>query len=206
MSYIKKILAVVLILAMTLGLVLEAGAAGSPTEGYDPATDTYTEKSGTTTVTTKVGEKAVEKVESGEASVTLATSKDAKGQEIQIEQIGDGTDGVFDSAEGRKVTKVTTASKAAQIILAANAFKGSSVKTVVIGSRKTKIRANAFGDAKNITLDCRKSTRQAQLKFEKGSLKGVKKIILSKKLSKSSRAKVLKKLKAAGFTGKVSYK
>ena len=206
MSSIKKILAIVLILAITLGMVLEAGAAGSPTEGYDAKTDTYTEKTATSTVTTKVATKAVEAVESTKSSVTLSTSKDASDKEFDIKQIGDGTNGVFDSAEGRKVTKVTSKSKATKMTLATNAFKGSKVKKVVIENTRLTVKADAFNGVSGLTLDCRKSTKHSQLKFAKDSLKGVKKIILNKKLSATNRAKILKKLKAAGFKGKVAYK
>lgn len=207
MSYMKKMLAVVLILVMTFGLVLEAGAAGSPTVGpqYDPSTDIVTEETEGTVIKAKVKKKTIVSIQGeGAKSVTVKTLVGPDGTEFQITTIGDGKKGVFATAKGRRVTKLTTPEG---VTFSKYAFKGSKVKTIVAGGSVT-FKKGTFKGTKQKTVTIKLSAKKAkQIKVSKGAFEGLSsksKIIVSKKTMTKKQFEALKaKLKAAGFPGTI---
>ena len=220
MSYIKKALAVVLILVMTLGLVVAGNAetTGSPVNpGYDPATETDTEiNNGTVTeyfVGTS-GEARVDRIqqdlENPKTTAKLTGGKDANNNPVEITTIGDGSNGILNSKTGRKITKVTVSSSKT-VTIKRSAFYGSKASKIQMKNRKTTIKKNAFTGTKQkkVTIELKSAKKASDVQVYKNSFKGLSSdstIILSKDMSKKQVEKLTKKLRDAGFTGKIKQK
>ena len=221
MGFMKRMAALLLILVMSFALVLDASAAGSPTTGpetqvenpgYDTATDldTNTQDHNRTTVTTEVKSDAatVKKVESEDRYVTLEVARDQNNEAVSITKIGDGSNGVFSSKSGQKITSVTISSDK-KVTLNTKAMRKSKVSKIVVKSRKIKIYKDAFNGTKQkkVKIYLKGSKKASDVTLAKGAFKGLSKdsqIIVSKKsMSASQFKKLVKKLVAAGFTGKI---
>ena len=223
MSYIKKILAGVLILAMMLGLVV-AGEASSPTDvptsanpNYDPATgnDTETAQNGVQVVfhINSDGTSTITSVQQSQGttgtSVNAYGGYDENGNYVPAAQVGDGKHGVLNSKLGQKITTFAVNNGDNQVTINANAFKGSKVKTVKINGKKVKIKKNAFKGTKQKTVKIyvKKAKKATDVSVAKGAFNGLSsksKIYVSKKnMSKKEYNKLVKKLRKAGFKGKV---
>jgi hypothetical protein len=207
MSQIKRIVAIVLILAMTLCVGLEAFAAGSPTVGpeFDPTTGIVTEESQGTTLQYDVDTKAITSIQSqGEAKTyTVDTVIDQTGQETQPTTFGDDAQGVFDSVQGRKITTVTFKHGTT---LKSKSLKRSKVKKIV-AEGPISIEKGAFLKTleKKPKIYAKGIKKASEFKVEKGAFKGTTggKIYVSKDMSKKEFKKLQKKLKKAGFKGKL---
>ena len=223
MCYIKKILAGVLILAMMLGLVVAGEAASSPSvvptpanPNYDPATgnDTETAQNGVQVIFHIDGDTStiidVHPVEgSNGTSVNAYGGYDADGNYTPATQVGDGEHGVMDSKPGQQITTFEVTSGDSEVTINSYAFKGSKVKKVKIHGRKVKFNKNAFKGTKQKTVSIylKQVKKASDVSVAKGAFKGLSsksKIYVSKKnMSKKEYNKLVKKLRKAGFKGKV---
>lgn len=219
MSYIKKTLALVLILAMTLGLVFEANAAGSPdvgpvNPGYDPATDTDTDTqddAGNVHISVFTDGKVIltEVQGDGTSAGSKAAINDARDENnipVPITDIGDGKTGVLDSKLGRKVTSLVINTGADNVTLNKNALSGSKVSKLTVKNRKVKIRKNAFKNtkAKNPKIKLTGLRTASDLTLSKGAFNGLgadTTIVVSSKMSGKQYRKLYDKLVKAGFKG-----
>lgn len=231
MQTFKKAAAVIIVVALALGLTLSANAAGSPTSGqtstavnpgYNPQTgvETNTSNHNGNTVETKIanGQATVQRVtadnkEDG-STVTISTANNASNTAIAVTAVGDGENGVFDSDAGRLVKKLYLRnSDSNAITVAANALKGSNVGTVALYGPAT-IEANAFkGTKKTVVKIYIKGAKKkaSAFKFKKGAFKGLKTksctfIVKKGSMSKSEFNKLRKKLVKAGFKGTIKRK
>ena len=205
----KKVMAMVLVTALTFGSAMSVyAAAESPTAAtVAPGTDNSSDDHTGNIVVAKVTKKAVTVTKvtgegKGAAVVSLVSAKDANGKNQAITVIGTGKKGVFDSKKGRKVTSVIIKSKK-KVLVKKIAFKGSKVKNLNLTKAKkaVTISKNAFKGtkAKKLTLKI-KSAKKLVLK--KGAFNGLTQITI-KGASKSVKKAVQKKLKKAGFKGTI---
>ena len=219
----KRVLAAVLAAAMTLGAAASAFAAtGSPQPTPEPDKKNYidinSQDHGKIVVTSEITNNKghVTKITSSADSsakskvVTLRVARNVKNKQVPITYVGDGTKGIFDNKTGRNVTRLNLKSTPKWMVLRKNSFKNSNVNKVVV-SKGTKVnfKKDAFKSTKKksaqITLNVNKS---ADIKASKGAFSGLDKnatvIIRSKKHSTYTILK--KKLVAAGFKGKITWK
>lgn len=208
MSYIKKLLAVVLILTMTLGLVVSGYALTSPGGGPVAPGETVVTEKGTVTLydVSDDGTAEVEKVTQDPANPSKTAKLD--GGDNPITSIGDGSKGVFSSKTGKKITKVVVDSTK-RVEITKKAFKGSNVKKIQMKNQKTTIRKDAFSGTKKktVTLELKSAKKASDIKVSKGSFNGLSsdsRIVVSKaNMSKKEFNKLEKKLRDAGFTGSI---
>lgn len=219
MCYMKRVMAMVLALAMILSASLVAFAAESPVVGptYEDEANTRDHKDKAVDTTVKNGTAAIVKSvrgeEDGNEVVDFRIARDANKKQVAVTQIGTGKAGVFDSDEGRYVTMARVLTKA-DVTIAKYAFKGSKVHTIGLeGQKKVTIKKNAFlgTKVKTVTIKVRGSRRKASFfKFEKGAFNGLSsksKVIVSKKtMTKAEFNKLKKALKKAGFKGTITRK
>ncbi len=212
MNGMKKILAFVLVLALTLGLAAVSFAAGSPSVGpeYDPTTGVVTEKIPGAVVKAQVEEKKLLSVQADDSKkATISTLIDQYGKTFQVTTIGDGKKGVLASTDGRKITTLTTSADLESITFAKAALKGSKVKKLVIKGKKVTFAAGAFKGTKEKSLKIYlKGVKKAsQVKIAKGALAGLgakaKIIVSAKQMSEKQYRKLVGKIFKAGFKGSV---
>ena len=213
MNGMKKILAFVLVLALTLGLAAVSFAADSPSVGpeYDPTTGVVTEKIPGAVVKAQVEEKKLLSVQSdeGKKAATISALIDQYGKTVLITTIGDGKKGVLASTDGRKITTLTTSADLESITFAKAALKGSKVKKLVIKGKKVTFAASAFKGTKEKSLKIYlKGVKKAsQVKIAKGALAGLgakaKIIVSAKQMSEKQYRKLVDKIFKAGFKGSV---
>lgn len=225
MSSLKKLMAIVLILAMMLGLVVAGYAASdSPSQVPDPANPGYdvendidiettwgTEK--TYQVFPKTGNSQLNTVtqdgmEYPKDNVTLNGGKDKDNNPVSLVYVGDGENSAFGNKTGQNVVKVTIESKK-KVTIKKNAFSKSKVKKIVCKNQKTKIQKDAFkGTAQaSVKMDFTKATKSTDIQVEAGSFNGLGKnaeIHVSWKMSWSEFKKLRTKLQKAGFKGKIT--
>lgn len=221
----KKVMAVVLIAAMTMSSALTVSAASSPTKGnksYNTATKTDSNKQDhiNKTVTSKLGSNtkvptsatvvSVKSKAKGKkiTSVVLRSARNKNNKVVAITKVGTGKKGVFNSKSGRRITHVRIASSK-KVTVSKIAFKGSKVKKLILEG-KTVISKNAFNGTKvkNLKITISGSKKKASaFTFKKGAFKGLNKkakVIVSKStMTKKEFKKLQKKLKAAGFAGTI---
>ncbi len=212
MNGMKKILAFVLVLALTLGLAAVSFAADSPSVGpeYDPTTGVVTEKIPGAVVKAQVEEKKLLSVQADDSKkATISTLIDQYGKTFQVTTIGDGKKGVLASTDGRKITTLTTSADLESITFAKAALKGSKVKKLVIKGKKVTFAAGAFKGTKEKSLKIYlKGVKKAsQVKIAKGALAGLgakaKIIVSAKQMSEKQYRKLVDKIFKAGFKGSV---
>lgn len=212
MNGMKKILAFVLVLALTLGLAAVSFAADSPSVGpeYDPTTGVVTEKIPGAVVKAQVEEKKLLSVQADDSKkATISTLIDQYGKTFQVTTIGDGKKGVLASTDGRKITTLTTSADLESITFAKAALKGSKVKKLVIKGKKVTFAAGAFKGTKEKSLKIYlKGVKKAsQVKLAKGALSGLgakaKIIVSAKQMSEKQYRKLVDKIFKAGFKGSV---
>ena len=212
MNGMKKILAFVLVLALTLGLAAVSFAADSPSVGpeYDPTTGVVTEKIPGAVVKAQVEEKKLLSVQADDSKkATISTLIDQYGKTFQVTTIGDGKKGVLASTDGRKITTLTTSADLESITFAKAALKGSKVKKLVIKGKKVTFAAGAFKGTKEKSLKIYlKGVKKAsQVKIAKGALAGLgakaKIIVSAKQMSEKQYQKLVDKIFKAGFKGSV---
>ncbi len=224
MSYIRKILAGVLILAMMLGLAVVGEAATSPSDvpqptnpNYDPATgnDTETASNGVQVVyhINNNGTSTIVSVQqtsgSTSTSINAQGGHDANGNLVPPTQVGDGKHGVLNSKRGRKITTLTINGGDGKVTINANAFKGAKVKKLKVNSAKVKIKKNAFKGAKQRTVKVymKQVKKASHVSVTRGAFSGLShksRIYVSKKnMSKKEYQKLVRKLRNAGFRGKI---
>ena len=212
MNGMKKILAFVLVLALTLGLAAVSFAADSPSVGpeYDPTTGVVTEKIPGAVVKAQVEEKKLLSVQADDSKkATISTLIDQYGKTFQVTTIGDGKKGVLASTDGRKITTLTTSADLQSITFAKAALKGSKVKKLVIKGKKVTFAAGAFKGTKEKSLKIYlKGVKKAsQVKIAKGALAGLgakaKIIVSAKQMSEKQYRKLVDKIFKAGFKGSV---
>jgi len=212
MNGMKKILAFVLVLALTLGLAAVSFAADSPSVGpeYDPTTGVVTEKIPGAVVKAQVEEKKLLSVQADDSKkATISTLIDQYGKTFQVTTIGDGKKGVLASTDGRKITTLTTSADLESITFAKAALKGSKVKKLVIKGKKVTFAASAFKGTKEKSLKIYlKGVKKAsQVKIAKGALAGLgakaKIIVSAKQMSEKQYRKLVDKIFKAGFKGSV---
>lgn len=215
MGITKKLLALMLVVVLGLGCAFTVSAASSPSGGNDdqkkeatyPSTDKNSKDHVNKTVTTNVTSPTsatVTKVATNSKknnTVEFEAARNSAGDKVNITVIGNGKKGVFDSKKGRKVKKAIIKSKASKVIVKAKAFKGSKIKTIKVTSKLVVFNKNAFKGTKQKTVTLR-AKKASSLKFDKGSLKGLKTIKI-KGCSKAEKKKIKKALKKAGFKGKI---
>ncbi len=233
MGFYRKVMAVVLVLVMILSLGLSCVAAGSPSDGpesddlnpgYDERTeiDTNTQDHVNKNVKTKVVSPTSAVVQSvssnaGERLATVVTFKvarDKDNEQVPITKIGNGVKGVFNSKKGRVVKTVLVTTKAKTLTVARNAFRGSNVKNIKLrNAKKTVIQKDAFKGTKNsnVKIYIQRSKRNASaFTFAKGAFDGLSskaQVIVDKSTMTAKEFKKLeKKLKAAGFKGRITRK
>ena len=212
MNGMKKILAFVLVLALTLGLAAVSFAADSPSVGpeYDPTTGVVTEKIPGAVVKAQVEEKKLLSIQADDSKkATISTLIDQYGKTFQVTTIGDGKKGVLASTDGRKITTLTTSADLQSITFAKAALKGSKVKKLVIKGKKVTFAAGAFKGTKEKSLKIYlKGVKKAsQVKIAKGALAGLgakaKIIVSAKQMSEKQYRKLVDKIFKAGFKGSV---
>ena len=212
MNGLKKILAFVLVLALTLGLAAVSFAADSPSVGpeYDPTTGVVTEKIPGAVVKAQVEEKKLLSIQADDSKkATISTLIDQYGKTFQVTTIGDGKKGVLASTDGRKITTLTTSADLESITFAKAALKGSKVKKLVIKGKKVTFAAGAFKGTKEKSLKIYlKGVKKAsQVKIAKGALAGLgakaKIIVSAKQMSEKQYRKLVDKIFKAGFKGSV---
>ena len=212
MNGMKKILAFVLVLALTLGLAAVSFAADSPSVGpeYDPTTGVVTEKIPGAVVKAQVEEKKLLSVQADDSKkATISTLIDQYGKTFLVTTIGDGKKGVLASTDGRKITTLTTSADLESITFAKAALKGSKVKKLVIKGKKVTFAAGAFKGTKEKSLKIYlKGVKKAsQVKIAKGALAGLgakaKIIVSAKQMSEKQYRKLVDKIFKAGFKGSV---
>ncbi len=177
----RKIMAFILSLALVLGLPASAFAAGSPSTAPAPSKQNKVEVSQgdmRNVSTSSDGTAAATKVQN-RSTVKVAGTVTVNGVEY----------------------KVTT--------LNAGAI-GSKTKNVTISQNTTNFKKGAFKNAKNLKklkLQCKKGAKASDYKFAKGAFnkKTTKKatIHVGKGMSKKEFNKLKKKLRSAGFRGKI---
>ena len=229
MGFMKKSLAIVLVVVMTFGVAMTAFAAGSPNVGpdskdvnpaYDDAKhiDNNTQDDAGNKVSSIINDSkntaTLYKVtsitgESGYKTVTVNTAQNKDNQKVTITKIGDGKNGVFNSKSGQKVTTVKVQSDA-KVTVSAKAFKGSKVKKIEVSSQKVSIKKNAFNGTKkkNPTITFSGAKKASDITVSKGAFNGLneKAKIVVKGMSKKEFNKLKAKLEKAGFTGKITRK
>lgn len=219
MNVKKKLLALVLVFAMVLSFAMPAFAAKSPAnEGYDTASnlDVNTQDHQNKTVTSKISTKSavvwsVTKTNGANSDyVQLKVARTKENDQKEISHIGDGKKGVFDSQEGRVVKTAVINSAAKQVKILTNAFKGSNVSNLKLQSKKIVIQKDAFKGTKVtnplIVINGQKKTASSFV-FASGAFNGLGKTaricVAGKTMTKAEFQKLIKKLRAAGFTGKI---
>ena len=149
-------------------------------------------------------------------NVSFKVARDYYTNLIPITQIGDGTNGVFDSEVGRVVTEARVQSfpvDGSGVTIAEYAFKGSKVKVLKLKSNKITIKKNAFNGTKtkNPVIYIYGSKKKAKaFTFKSGAFKGLdnkaKVYVNPYTMSKTEFAKLKKALKKAGFKGTITRK
>lgn len=213
MGYMKRAMALLLALVMSLCLVFSANAATSPTTAptnpnFDPTTgqDTNTQDDATIVSTVVNNTAVVDSVTStGGSSVSLTVAKDASNNEVPITQVGDGTKGAFDPT----IKTVTVSSTAEQVTIAKNALSKAKVKKLNVNAASVSIKKNAFKGTKtkNPTIKITGVKKASDVKVVKGSFDGLNKkaqfVVSKKSMSKKQFNKLKKNLKKKGFKGKI---
>ena len=222
MSFLKKMLAAVLILAMTLSLVTAAFAAGStspvnPDEPKNPGwndeerLDGNTQDHNNTKVTTKVTNSAATVLEirrrAKDNICTLTTARDRDNNKRDITAIGDGKNGVLDNSAGASIKTLEISSKA-KVTVKAKAFKNSRVNKLNVKSKQVQFNSNCFTgtQVKNPTINITKATKASDIAVQSNAFHGLNSkatIVVNKNMSKTEFNKLKKKLQAAGFKGTI---
>lgn len=180
---VKKVLACALAAVLTVGAASSAMAAtSSPTTSTKPVAKPN--------VTTTNGSK-VDTKKDGTATMNKIPAAQAKKKQVTVSSTV--------TVNGVKY-KVTTVD--------ARAFlKATKATTITLPATITKINKNAFTGAKKLKTLKFKSKKVASMTIQKGAFKGLstKKMTIrvSKSLTKKQYNRLVKKLKAAGFKGKV---
>ena len=221
MSMMKKLTAAVLVAVLSLTLVFGAFAATSPVEpqdptnpNYDPATQTDIETISGTTVKSKIGDTVTTIIikqdpSNPSTSTVIGKSKDEKGTEVPIDEIGNGKKGVFHTKTGQKIEQVKVKGSSNTVTINPYAFKKSKVKKLELYNKKTQIKKNAFKGTKQkkIAIYLKNAKKASDVQVTKGSFtgldKGAKIVVSKSKMSASEFNKLVKKLKTAGFTGQI---
>lgn len=211
MGNMKRVMALMLVVAMSLCFAVSASAAGSPKNdaGNTPAAQTVddvTSIGNTIHFTVANDIETVTLVQATEVTTTcFVPSGTVTGTPGKTTVIGNGTDGVWDNKSGQSTVGVVIDDPAGLTIINTNAFKGAQVKNMTIKSM-TEIRANAFAgtNKKKVTITL---AGNARLKAVKGAFKALSKkslIRVSKKtMTKKQFKKLKKQLKKWGFKGKI---
>ena len=149
-------------------------------------------------------------------NVSFKVARDYYTNLIPVTQIGDGTNGVFDSEVGRVVTEARVQSfpvDGSGVTIAEYAFKGSKVKVLKLKSNKITIKKNAFNGTKtkNPVIYIYGSRKKAKaFTFKSGAFKGLnskaKVYVNPYTMSKTEFAKLKKALVKAGFKGTITRK
>ena len=225
----KRVLALALAASLVFGTALTASAADSPTTA---ATPTPTPTTAATTGGNDDNSKdhndntVVSTVSNGKATVTAvyADNNTSTGKNVKLSVAQDPTTkqsvpitainaNAFNSAKGRIITTVNVEPQGSNtIVIKSKAFNKSKVKklTLTLGSTgKVTMKKNAFNKLKTkkqkmtITIKAKKASQVKANKkaFAKLGKKSV--IKVSKTMSKKEFKKLQKKLKKAGFKGKI---
>ena len=236
MNIKKRLMALVLTVAMVLTMALPVFAAStkSPDVGpeTDPANRTYnvtdeidnnTQDHGNAVVVrTVVNSKKVEVLSITNSAgvkpstdfVSFNVARDINNVKQPIQTIGNGTKGVFDSQKGRVIKTALVSSKASKVTIAANAFKGSNIQTLKLQSKKITVSANAFKgtQVKNAKIYLMGPQRRtaADVTISKGSFSGLSKTsvftVTKDTMNWAEYQKLRSKLRSAGFPGIICYK
>lgn len=219
MCNFRKVMAVLLVLAMSLSLVFSASAATTspstaPTTntefdtktGIDNNKQNHTEGTEVDTVVEATGATTI-KVTTTNDRFVLGNARDAQNVEKPITQIGDGTKGILADG-GESALYVTVQSTAPEVVIASNAFAGSNLKRLTLKSKNVKIQKGAFSGSKrkNTVIRVTGAKKAKQLSVAKGAFAGLNKkakISVGKQMSKKEFKKLKKALKKAGFKGKI---
>ncbi len=206
----KRIMAAVLAAAMVMGSSLSVFAAGSPTAGNSVGyKDNNSQDHNNNVVVATITETGatVEKIESTKAgsgkSVEVEVARNADGSTTDIDVIGDGKNGVFNTKAGQRVKTLAITSAASKVVVKKNAFKGSKIKTIKIKSQKVVLNSKAFNGTKGKTVTLKfVKTKANSLVVKKNALKGVSTIKI-KGLNKAQKKALTKKLRKAKFKGTI---
>jgi hypothetical protein len=216
MKLIQKVFAFVLILTMTVGLVFEASAAGSPSSVPTPAnpgfdatssTDTNVQDHPEAVVVSKVGTQtaAVTSIESaGTYAITLSVARDQDNEEVPITSIEAGALG---SKQGRMVSTLNIDS-AKKVTVKSKALKGSKVRSLKVYNKKIAFNKQAFKGTrvKSLKIYLKTAKKSSDVKVQAGAFEGLStnaRIYVNKKMSKTEFNKLKAKLEKAGFKGKI---
>ena len=217
----KKLTAIMLVVMMTLGLGVAATADSSPSEVVNPANPNYDVPTRIDTETTDDGSVVEYKISGDNSTATVVDAQNPNGNMVKIGSahdqdnnevtsiiIGDGSHGILDSKEGRKIITLQTNDTGKKVIFKANAMKGSKINKIIVKNSKAKFEKNVFKSTKQrkVRIHLKNIRKAKDLSVAKGAFKNLKsssKIYLSKKLSKKEYKKIVNKLRKAGYTGKI---
>ena len=223
----KRVLALALAASLVFGTALTASAADSPTTAVTPTPTAAAATSGNDDNSKDHNDNTVvSTVSNGKATVTsvYADNSTSAGKNVKLSVAQDPTTkqsvpitainaNAFNSAKGRIITTVNVEPEGSNtIVIKSKAFNKSKVKklTLTLGSTgKVTIKKNAFSKLKTkkqkmtITIKAKKASQVKANKkaFAKLGKKSV--IKVSKTMSKKEFKKLQKKLKKAGFKGKI---
>ena len=219
MGNMKRVMALMLVVAMSLCFAVSASAAESPTKdsGNAPVAQLPAPAPAPRTIddTTSIGNlihftvandiETVTLVQATQVTTTCYVPSGAiTGTSGKTTIIGNGTDGVWDNKYGQSTVGVVIDDPAGLTIVNTNAFKGAQVQNMTVKS-ETEFRANAFAgtNKKTVTITL---AGNARVKAVKGAFKALSKkslIRVSKKtMTKKQFKKLKKKLMKWGFKGK----
>ena len=228
MSIKKRVLTLVLVMAMVIGSAFSVYAAtGSPTNpgfvakvGHDVNTQDHGKKA---TVSTHVGNtvKVVYKIEAktGTSSVSLSVARDKKNNKVALTHLGatnlgshknEGVKGVFNTTAGRRVKTLDIKTTASRFRFSKQSFYGSNVGLMRVVGKNISFGKDAFNGTKKKDIDiqiCGTGRKASQFTFDKGAFNGLSSkarfLVRSTAMSASEFNKLKKKLIAAGFKGKI---
>lgn len=229
MGITKKVMTAVLsgVLAMSMAASVFA-ATSSPTDKpstkanpgyiYSQNMDVNTQDHGNgkaATVTSKVGTtnaivRRVESASSKKTYLALKVARNSQNKTQPITHLGNGTVQPFNNKTGKYITNVDILSTAATFKIGPRAFGGSNVKVLRIAGKNISISKDAFTttNVKNPQIQiCGTNRKASQFTFAKGCFNKLNSkaeiVVKSTSMTVPQYNLLVKKLKAAGFPGKI---
>lgn len=227
MGFKKRMVALVLAIAMVVAAAAPVFAASSPENpGWKDNLDWNYQDHNTEGRKTHQIRLVVSKVGKTQAAVWMAETKNKikdyvnlrwarnkDDEKVNITHIGDGTKGVFNSKLGKYITKVDITSEAPIVKIRTNAFLGSKVQRLRIAGNKIIIKKDAFKGISNKSPEiqiCGTGRHAKDFTFYEGCFSGLSssaRIRVKKtSMSKTEYNKIRKRILNAGFKGIIEYR
>ena len=217
----KRITAMILVLVLTLGMGVLSFAETSPGEVVTPANPNYDPKTHLDVETADNGVQVTFYI-NGSTSTVVDVQATGSGTTVNAYggydenrtyvpaiQVGDGTHGVMNSKKGQKIKTFAINNGDNLVTFKKYAFKGSKASKVKVNGQKSKFEKNAFKGTKkaNAKIYLKKAKTAKDITVAKGAFNGLNNkstIYVSKKnMSKKEYNKLVKKLRKAGYKGKI---